>query len=155
LSAPQQKQFSALEAEHQKETEKLVGEVLKLSPDQRKQSEVREKAARIREETRRRIQTLLTPQQWATLKDNEFRETAPTVLRETVLPERTFGPAKSPGVQKKIALDDQQLATLRRLFEDYEAGRERRYQEANRKAFDVLTPQQQDEIRAVMDRQGW
>ncbi len=155
LNAAQQKQFSVIDAEHQKKTEEFVGEVRKLSPDQRKQPEVREKAARMRAETRRQIQDLLTPQQRGTLREYEFREWLPILLQETALPEESFGSVKSPGVQKRIALNDEQVASLRRVFKDYEIGEERSYRETGRRAFDVLTPQQQEKMIEVINKWGW
>ncbi|MGO9115971.1 MAG: M56 family metallopeptidase [Thermoguttaceae bacterium] len=156
LATEQRKQLSALDAEHQRKTQQLVLEVLKLSPEQRRRPEVREKAARMRNETRQRTVALLTPQQWAALKDIDFGGGAFTILRGIIFPETTFDKVTDPKVQKKIALSDQQMAALRRIYEDFEIDQNRIGQELDRKTFDVLTPQQQDKIREYLVKtRGW
>ncbi|MGA2033327.1 MAG: LamG-like jellyroll fold domain-containing protein [Thermoguttaceae bacterium] len=157
LNADQQKQFSALDAEHQKESEKLFAEVKKLSPDERKRPEIREKAAKMRKETRRRIKALLTPQQRATLEDEDFRPMAAKwLIWKIAPPEGSFTTVEIPGLLQKIALNDQQIAALRRIGADLETNDYRLDQETSRKAFEVLTPQQQDKLREVVAKQqGW
>jgi autotransporter-associated beta strand protein len=142
LSTDQRKQLAEVAAEYQKETEKLRGEMLKLSPDQRKRPEFQEKGPRMLQDTRRRIEALLTPQQLTALKEMIFRGTA-------------FGMLAGPGVQEKIGLGDQQKANIQRIYQDEADKRVRLYREVQEKSFALLTPPQQKKLRAEMDRRGW
>ncbi len=151
LSAVQQKQLSALDAEQERKTQKLVGEVLKLPPDQRTRPELMGKAAEIRKETRQRIEALLTPQQREMLKGYEFRSWALTLLR-TSLPEH---PADAGfDVKEKITLNEQQMAILRRVLQDINTKLEVNSRELVRKASEILTVDQQDKIRDFLVKQG-
>jgi hypothetical protein len=96
------------------------------------------------EVARRRTEAVLTSQQLAELK-------------ETVLRRRAFGTLTDPNVQAKIALNDRQKAAVQRVHEDDANHRDRLFvfEPAARKSFDLLTPQQQERLRAEVERQGW
>jgi beta-lactamase regulating signal transducer with metallopeptidase domain len=142
LSADQRKQLTQVEREHRGETAKLAGEIKKLPPDQRKRPEFHEKALRMLEAVRRRTEAVLTPQQLAALKDMVFRR-------------RVFGTLADPNEEVKIGLNDQQKAAAKRINEEPANQYDRILREAARKLIGVLTPQQQDKIREVLDQQGW
>ena len=142
LSADQRKQLAAVAGEHRSETEKLAGETKKLSPDQRKCPEFQQKALRMLESVRRRTEAVLAPQQLAALKEIVFRR-------------RAFSTLADPHVEAKIELNDQQKAAVKRINEEPVNRQDRILRGSERKLFGVLTPQQQDKIREVLDRQGW
>lgn len=142
LSADQRKQLTQVAGEHRGETEKLAREIKKLSPDQRKRPEFQQKARRMLEAVRRRTEAVLTPQQLAALQETVFRR-------------RAFSTLADPKVEVKIGLDDQQKAAVKRINEEPAIRQDRILREAERKLFGVLTPQQQEKIREVIDRQGW
>jgi hypothetical protein len=58
-------------------------------------------------------------------------------------------------VEAKIELNDQQKAAVKRINEEPVNRQDRILRGSERKLFGVLTPQQQDKIREVLDRQGW
>jgi hypothetical protein len=61
----------------------------------------------------------------------------------------------SPEAQEEIGLSQQQKAALKRIGQD---GRERiaRFnQEMSEKELGILTPQQQEKLRAEVERRGW
>ncbi len=142
LNADQRKQLAAIEREHRGEVEKLAGEIKKLSPDQRKRPDVQQRALRMLEAVRQRTEAVLSPQQLAALKEIVFRR-------------RAFSTLADPKAAVKIGLNDQQKAAVKRINEEPANKYDRILREAARKLIGVLTPQQQDKIREVMDRQGW
>ena len=142
LSADQRKQLAAVAGEHRSETEKLAGEIKKLSPDQRKRPEFQQKALRMLDAVRRRTEAVLTPQQLAALK-------------EMVLRRRAFSTLADPNVEVRIGVDDPQKAAVKGINEEPASRQDRILREAERKLFGVLTPQQRDKIREILDRQGW
>ncbi len=144
LTAHQQKQLSALDAEQESKTEKLLGETLKLPQDQRNRPEVSEKAARIRKETRQRIDAILTPRQRDVLKDHKTESWALKVFRQS-LPENPNTAAF--GSQQKITLNEQQLAIVRRVLQDVATKMELNNRESDRRSSDILTEEQQNKIR--------
>ena len=150
LTADQRKQLSAIDAEQQSKTEKLLGEARKFPHDQRTGPEVQEKAAQIRQDVRQSIQAILTPEQSTALKETEFGMGAVLVL---ILPEPNNTGAN---LQQKMALNEQQLAIVRRVREEFDAYLIHGNDELNRKSFEVLTTEQRNKIRDFLAKQrGW
>jgi len=54
-----------------------------------------------------------------------------------------------------IELSKQQIADLRQIEEDFFDKSERIYQELTDKAMAAFTPEQQEKLRAEVDRRGW
>ena len=134
LSAEERKQLADFAGEYQREARKLAAEMKNLSAQERKRPEFQEKATRRLAEARRQVETLLTPQQLAALKEIIFRSRASMMLAD-------------PKVQAKIALDDRQKAALGRIYQEWGDKSGRLYLEAQRKSLDVLTQPQQEKLR--------
>jgi transposase len=58
-------------------------------------------------------------------------------------------------LQKKIGLSEQLRAGLLQTWYDVSKQLRRKQREAQRKSFGVFTPQQQEKLRAEVERQGW
>jgi len=119
---------------------KLRGELWKLTPDEQKQKrfEFREKSMRIAQDVRPQIEALLTPQQLTALKD-------------IVLGPWAVGQLLTAQGQEEIGLSEQQKAALKRVGQDAREKHARFGQDM----LDILTPQQQEKLRAEVDRRGW
>ena len=92
----------------------------------------------IASDVRLRIEALLTPQQFTALKD-------------IVLGPWAVGLLAVPEVQAEIGLTEQQKTALKRI--DQEAREEQGH--FDREVFGILTPAQQERLRAEVDRRGW
>ena len=99
----------------------------------------------IRAAARRAVQqteALLTPAQLAALQDIQFR-------RESA---HTLG---DPAVEKKLGLSAAQQDALRRVFREIAAKANHDYRERVTNSPNILTPAQQEKLRAEIDRRGW
>ncbi len=144
LSPDQEKQLKEIASNSQIEMEKLSRKLRNLAPEeqQRKMNEYQLESAKLAKEIRQKIEALLTPEQLAALKDNQFRSQA-------------FGWLIIPQVQDKIGLSDRQKADIYHISKDLLEKSDRFDQELFAKELGLLTPGQQEKLREELDRRGW
>ncbi len=114
---------------------------------------------------RKQIETVLTPEQWASCKEMAFQNLAIPSLRIVAgiaQPPNKLGPTERPGMAAYIApasgkmgLSEQQRAALREIDAKYFDKPEQIYRELTDKALTAFTPAQQEKLRAEVDRRGW
>ena len=97
---------------------------------------------------RKKIEAVLTPEQWASCKEMAFQNLAIPALRLAVRNSQASGDAG-------IGLNEQQKTALREIDAEYFDKPERIYCELTDKALAAFTPAQQEELRAEVDRRGW
>ena len=160
LSADQERQLSDIASNAQAELLKIHQEEEKVDSDFRSADDVparrdqtekqlRQKMFELRRETwklnknvREKIEALLTPQQLAAVRENLFG--APGSRWPA------FGE-----FQARIGLNEQEKAEIRRIDREFQEEYRSNVGELWKKSLEVLAPEQQEKLRAELDRRGW
>ncbi|MBN2579802.1 MAG: hypothetical protein JXB10_12510 [Pirellulales bacterium] len=136
ISADQQKQLQEIAAGFKKDSEKDMQELTQFEHWQKRDQQVKA--------VRRQIEKLLKPEQLTAMKDMIFRTQAPLVLADA-----------QNGVREKIGLSDRQKADLDRISRNFNGETNRINRTTEEKILELLTPPQQEKLRAELDRRGW
>jgi hypothetical protein len=138
LSENQEKQLKEI-------TANARSDMLKISEELKKPViflEFERESVRVTKDVHKKIDALLTPEHLAALKDNLFHN-------------RAFDRLKEPDFQKIIGLNDQQKADINRLNMEWNEKYQNNNREEFKKELDLLNPEQQEKLRAELDRRGW
>jgi hypothetical protein len=109
---------------------------------------IKEKRRLEMEDLRKRIEAALTPEQWASCQEMAKENSIMPYLRRAMI-----NPQDMAAVD--MELSDKLCADLRQIDSEYNEQAEQVYRELTDRAIAVLTPEQQEKLRAEVDRRGW
>ena len=136
IGAAQQRQLAEIAKQYRADQEDLARKSQKVQPADFRRSDLA-----LTKEVARQIESLLSRRQLAALKDIVFRETAADVLDDF-------------SVQEKIGLTERQKAALKEISRAAIQRIRRGGAENYEKLLAILTPQQQEKLRAQLSREG-
>jgi hypothetical protein len=149
FSEEQEKQIRQRVSQHWMKLINIQQEEQNISPEN--DTEYKAIGERRKEEMidlRKQIETILTPEQWASCKEMAFQNMAVTLIQASV-----HYPQKPSGAGIDLSL--QQMADLQKIEEEFAGKPEQIYQELTDKTLEVFTPAQQEQLRSEVERRGW
>jgi beta-lactamase regulating signal transducer with metallopeptidase domain len=167
LSAEQRERVRTITRTHWESRIALDDEVQRLSPgDEKAFQALREKRLQEMANLRKQIAGALTPEQWARCQEIALENQVMFMLGRIV--RSPDGPIESIRLSEIAAEDRQlrqalngtglsgeQIAAMRKIEAEYADRPQQIYCELTDKALAAFTPEQQEKLRAEVDRRGW